>query len=103
MRKAFALSFIITVLGVLAYFLKPSEEACIKKARQEFLESTSYSVDSAPAEIDRNVFAQLLEKNFLQGLEVDDKVLYRNIYLKKGGKKEKIGWGAFSYISVDIK
>ena len=47
--------------------------------------------------------AQLLEKNFLQGLEVDDKVLYRNIYQKKAGEKEKIGWGAFGYISVDIK
>jgi hypothetical protein len=103
MRKALALSFIVTVLGVLAYFFKPSEEACIKKAREEFFKSTAYTVDSAPQEIDKNVFAQLLEKNFLQGLEVDDKVLYRNIYQKKAGEKEKIGWGAFGYISVDIK
>ena len=57
MRKALALSFIVTVLGVLAYFLKPSEEACIKKAREEFLKSTAYTVDSAPQEIDKNVFA----------------------------------------------
>jgi hypothetical protein len=103
MRKALALSFIVTVLSVAAYLFKPSEEACIKKARQEFLKSTSYTVDSAPTEIDKNVFAQLLEKNFLQGLEIDDKVLYRNIYQKKAGKKEKIGWGAFGYVSVDIK
>jgi hypothetical protein len=103
MRKALALSFIVTVLAVAAYLFKPSEEACIKKARQEFLKSTSYTVDSAPTEIDKNVFAQLLEKNFLQGLEIDDKVLYRNIYQKKAGKKEKIGWGAFGYVSVDIK
>ena len=86
MRKALALSFIVTVLAIAAYFFKPSEEACIKKARQEFRKSTSYTVDSAPTEIDKNVFAQLLEKNFLQGLEIDDKVLYRNIYQKKAGR-----------------
>lgn len=103
MRKALTLAFIVTILGIAAYLFKPSEEACIKKARQEFQKSTSYTIDSAPKEIDKNVFAQLLEKNFLQGLQVDDKVLYRNIYQKKGGKKEKIGWGAFGYVSVDIK
>jgi hypothetical protein len=103
MRKALTLSFIVTILGVAAYLFKPSEEACIKKARQEFQKSSSYAIESAPAEIDKNVFAQLLEKNFLQGLEVDDKFLYRNIYQKKGGKKEKIGWAAFGWVSVDVK
>lgn len=103
MRKALTLAFIVTVLGAAAYLFKPSEEACIKKARQEFQKKISYTVDSSPKEIDKNVFAQLLEKNFLQGLEVDDKFFYRNIYQKKAGKKEKIGWGAFGWVSVGTK
>jgi len=103
MRKALTLAFIVTVLGVAAWFFKPSEEACIKKARQEFQKKSSYTIDNVPKEIDKNVFAQLLEKTFLLGLEVDDKILYRSIYQKKAGKKEKIGWGAFGYVSVEIK
>ena len=103
MRKALTLSFIVTILGIAAYLFKPSEEACIKEARQEFQKSSSYAIESAPAEIDKNVFAQLLEKNFLQGLEVSDKFLYRNIYQKKAGKKEKIGWAAFGWVSIDVK
>ena len=103
MRKALALAFIVTILGASAYLFKPSEEACIKKARQEFQKKISYTIDSAPKELDKNVFAQLLEKSFLQGLVVNDKFLYRNIYQQKAGKKEKIGWGAFGWVTVDIK
>ena len=103
MRKALALSIIVTILGLTAYFLKPSEEACVEKARDEYRKKISYTVDIAPKELDKTVFAKLLEKNFLQKLEITDKFLYRDIYLKKAGVKNKIGWAAFGFVQVTIK
>ena len=103
MRKALALSFIVTILGLAAYFLKPSEEACVKKARDEYQKKIAYTVDIAPKELNKTVFAQLLEKNFLQKLEIADKFLYRDIYQKKAGVKDKIGWAAFGFVQVTIK
>lgn len=102
MRKAFALSFIVTILGLIAYFLKPSEEACVKKAREEYQKKISYTVEIAPKELNKTVFAKLLEKNFLQKLEVADKFLYRDIYQKRAGVKDKIGWAAFGFVQVTI-
>jgi len=103
MRKALALSFIVTILGLIAYLLKPSEEACVKKARDEYQKKIVYTVDIAPKELDKTIFAKLLEKNFLQKLEVADKFLYRDIYQKKAGVKDKIGWAAFGFVQVTIK
>ena len=103
MRKAFALSLIVTILGLIAYFLKPSEEACFKKARDEYQKKIAYTVDIAPKELNKTVFAKLLEKSFLQKLEVADKFLYRDIYQKKAGVKDKIGWAAFGFVQVTIK
>ena len=103
MRKAFALSFIVTLLGLMAYFLKPSEEACIQKAMDEYQKKISYTVDIAPQEINKTVFAKLLEKSFLQKLEVADKFFYRDIYQKREGIRDKIGWAAFGFVQVTIK
>ena len=103
MRKALALSFIVTILGLAAYLLKPSEEECVKKARNEYQKKIAYTVDIAPKELNKTVFAQLLEKNFLQKLEIADKFLYRDIYQKKAGVKDKIGWAAFGFVQVTIK
>lgn len=103
MRKALALSIIITVLGVTAYFFKPSEKECIQKAKEKFRNKISYAIETSPKTIDKNLFAQTLEKNFLQGLEIRDKFLYRNIYQNAGGVKNKIGWAALGWVSVDLK
>ena len=91
------------VVGLIAYLLKPSEEACVKKARDEYQKKIAYTVDIAPKELDKTIFAKLLEKNFLQKLEVADKFLYRDIYQKKAGVKDKIGWAAFGFVQVTIK
>jgi hypothetical protein len=103
MRKALALSLIVTVLGVAAYIFKPSEKQCVQKTQEEFRKKISYTVEVLPKGIDKNLFAQSLEKSFLLGLEVKDKLLYRDIYQNSGGAKNKIGWGALGWISVDIK
>jgi hypothetical protein len=103
MRKALALSIIVTVLGAGAYFFKPSEKQCVEKARAEFRNKIAYSVETSPKEVDKNLFAQTLEKNFLQELEVKDKFLYRDIYMNTGGAKNKIGWGALGWVKVNIK
>lgn len=103
MRKALALSIIVTVLGIGAYSLKPSEKQCVEKAQAEFRNKIAYTVEASPKEIDKNLFARTLEKNFLQGLEVKDKFLYRDIYMNAGGAKNKIGWAAFGWVKVDIK
>ena len=103
MRKALALSIIVSVLAVAAYFFKPSEEACVKKAREKFRSKISYTIESAPKEVDKNLFAETLEKNFLEKLEVSDQFLYRNIYERKGSETKKIGWAAFGLVQVDLK
>lgn len=103
MRKALALSIIITILGVAAYFLKPSEKQCVQKAQEEFLKKISYTIEASPKEVDKILFAQTLEKHFLQELTVEDKFLYKDIFQTSGGIKNKIGWGALGWVTVDIK
>src|SRR5215216_6471307 len=103
MRKALTLSLIVTVLGLAAYILKPSEKECIQKARQEFRKKITYTIQASPKEVDKNLFALALEKNFLQELEVKDKFLYRDIYRTTGEQKIKIGWAVLGWINVDIK
>ena len=102
MKKALTLALIVTALGAAAYFLKPSEEKCVAKAKEAFQEKVSYTVDSAPKEIDKTIFVKLLEKNFLQKLEVQDRFFYRDIYQKKAGQKTKIGWAAFGWVNVNV-
>lgn len=104
MRKAFALALILTVLAAIAYFTKPSEEACIKKAQQEFEEKKlSYTGQTLPAGINPEVFKETAEKNFLESLQVSDRFILREISTLSGSKKERIGWAAFGYVSVTIK
>lgn len=102
MRKALALSILVTILAFTAYLLKPSEEACVNKALEAYKQRISYTVDSAPKELNKAVFAKLLEKNFLQKLVVADKFLYKEIYQKKAGVRNKIGWAAFGLVQVTI-
>lgn len=103
MRKALALSFIVGILTLAAYFFKPSEAACINKAKEEFKAKSFYTIQSSPKEVDKNLLAKTLENNFLQALEVKDNFIYRTIYQNAGGKKNTIGWGALGWVSVDIK
>jgi hypothetical protein len=67
MRKALALSIIITVLGVTAYFLNLLKKNAIQKAKEKFRDKISYSIGASPKTIDKNLFAQTLEKNFFTG------------------------------------
>lgn len=103
MRKALALSIIVSILAVTAYFTKPTEEACFKKATEEYRKKISYTVDAAPKEVEKNIFAQTLEKSFLQKLQVADKFLYRTIYQRGVNGTNRIGWAAFGWISVNVK
>jgi ABC-type nickel/cobalt efflux system permease component RcnA len=54
MRKALALSLIVTVLGVAAYIFKPSEKQCVQKTQEEFRKKISYTVEVLPKGIDKN-------------------------------------------------
>lgn len=104
MRKALALSVIITILAVIAYFTKPSEEACVAKAKDEFVErKIVYTAATMPEGIDPKVFVETSEKSFLQSLQIEDKFLYNAIYQVNGNAKKKIGWAAFGWINVDVK
>jgi hypothetical protein len=103
MKKALYVSIAVCVLAVAAYFTKPSEETCFKKATEEFRKKIFYTVEAAPKEIDKNIFAQTLEKSFLQKLQVADKFLYREIYQRGVHGKDKIGWAAFGSVNVEIK
>ena len=103
MRKALALSLIITVLAVVAYFTKPSEEACITKARQEFEEKKlAYAGQTLPKGVNIDIFKETAAKNFLESLKVTDQVVLKAIYQQTGSSKKRIGWGAFGFVSVDV-
>lgn len=103
MKKALYVSIAVCVLAVAAYFTKPSEKACIDKATKEFRTKISYTVASAPKEVEKNLFAETLEKSFLQKLKVADKFLYRDIYQETTTGKNSIGWAAFGSVNVEIK
>lgn len=104
MRKALALSLIITFLAVIAYFTKPSEDACIKKAREEFAEKKlSYTNQALPPGVNPEIFKKTIEKSFMESLRVTDRLVLREIYQETGSSKTKIGWGAFGFVSVEIK
>ena len=103
MRKALSLSFIVCIIALAAYLSKPTEEACIKKATEKFKSTILYTIEKSPKEIDKNIFAETLEKNFLNDLEVADKFLYRDIYQKASTVKNKIGWAAFGFVQVNLK
>ena len=103
MRKAFSLAVIVTVLGVLAYFTKPSKDACIIKARDEFRnKQLAYTLQNLPSDVNRDVFGKLAEKAFLQSIQVDDKLFYKTIYQLDSKNKKSIGWGLFGWVSVDL-
>jgi hypothetical protein len=103
MRKALSVSIIVSVLALAAYFSKPSESKCIKKATEEFRSKIFYTVEAAPKSVDKTLFAETLEKSFMKGLEISDKYLYREIIQNSGNRKNKIGWGAFGWVNVEIK
>lgn len=103
MKKALSLSIIASALAFLAWLTKPTEEACFKKATEKFRQSIYYTVESAPKEIEKNIFAQMLEKTFLQKIQVADKFLYRDIYQRGVDGKTKIGWAAFGWVNVELK
>lgn len=101
MRKAIALAFIATCLAVMAYMMKPSDEACLTKAREEFRADKLPTV-TTPQKVNVQLLAETLETNFMESLTIEDKFLYKEIYLDKG-TKVKIGWGAFGWVNVDIQ
>jgi hypothetical protein len=101
MRKAFALALIATSLAIMAHLTKPSDEACFTKAKEEFKEKKLPNV-STPQKVNTQLLAEALETNFMESLVIEDRVLYKEIYLDKG-TKTKIGWGAFGWVNVDLK
>lgn len=104
MRKALVLSIILTVLAVIAYFTKPTEEACLNKAKDEFEEKKLVNTgQTLPKGINPEVFKETAEKGFLESLQVTDRVVLREIFQQNGSDKKRIGWGAFGFIAVDIE
>jgi len=104
MRKALALALIATVLAVMAYITKPSDELCVLKAKEAFKE-TKLPTITTPAtsqKINTQLLAETMEKNFEESLLIEDRFLYKNIYLVKG-TKTRIGWGGFGWVNVEIK
>jgi hypothetical protein len=101
MRKAFALAIIVTVLAIVAYLTKPSDEECIEKARDEY-KASKFPTISGPQKINTQLLAETLEKNFTERLVIEDKLFYKEIYLLQEPKIE-IGWGAFGFVNVDVK
>jgi hypothetical protein len=104
MRKALALSVIVTVLAVVSYMAKPSEAACFAEIKKEFQTvKLDYTLETLPSGIDRDVFAQTAEKAFLETVEIKDQFVYRAIYQGTGDNHRRIGWGAFGVVRVDVK
>lgn len=101
MRKALSVSIILTVLAIIAYFTKPSEEACIDKAKDEFeAKKLSYTTSTLPQGVNPDVFKETAEKNFLSSLHVVDRFLFREIVQASASGNKQIGWAAFGWINA---
>ena len=104
MRKALALSIILTILAVIAYFTKPTEMHCIQKAKEEFeVKKIAYTTETLPAGVDKQVFRETLERSFLEGLQVEDNIIFRSVYQVGDATRKRIGWGAFGFVSIELK
>ena len=101
MRKAFSLAIIATILAIMAYLTKPSDETCIAKAIKEYKE-TKFPMVSTPQKINTRLLTETLQKNFISSLVIEDRLLYKEIYQVKGSKT-RIGWGVFGWVTVDLK
>ena len=104
MQRPVALLLIMLVIATMAYFTKPSDNQCIEKAKQEFQNVMLGNVYVAnPQRINRSLLNETLTKAFMESLRVQDRFLYKEINRQRGNKKVRIGWGAFGYVSVDVK
>jgi hypothetical protein len=104
MRKAVTLSLLLTALAVLSYFTKPSDEACMVEAIQSFREKKlAYTAETLPPNIDKVVFKQVVEQKFVESIKVVDRFVYKEILQVGGEKSDRIGWGAFGRVTIQLK
>ncbi|MCU7547735.1 hypothetical protein OCK74_01355 [Chitinophagaceae bacterium LB-8] len=101
MRKALALALIATSLAIMAHLTMPSNEACLNKARKEFKENKLPTVTTAQ-KVNTQLLAETLETNFMESLVIEDRFLYKEIFLDKG-TRTSIGWGAFGWVNINLK
>ncbi|MEI6947723.1 hypothetical protein V9K67_11060 [Paraflavisolibacter sp. H34] len=101
MRKPIALALIATVLAVVAYVTKPSEEKCREEAAKDFAQKAATTADALPPNINPGVWQQAAEKAFMESVQVEDHFLFRSIYRQSGPEKKRIGWAALGKVQVD--
>jgi hypothetical protein len=101
MRKALALALIATSLAIMAHLTMPSDEQCRQEAEKEFKEIKLPAVITAQ-KINTQLLAETLESSFMESLVIEDRFLFKEIYLNKGTRTQ-IGWGAFGWVNIDLK
>lgn len=103
MRRAIALVLIMTIVVLIAYFTKPSEEQCIKVATQQYEQVVNNAAQTVPGNISKELLEATMLKAFEESLQVKDYIVYRQLYLQKDEDKNNIGWGAFGIVQVDLE
>ncbi|HEX2536223.1 MAG TPA: hypothetical protein VHK69_20925 [Chitinophagaceae bacterium] len=103
MRRAFTLATILIVIAGFLYFTKPSDEACFAEARAAFRKDLDRMEAAMPQTVNRDVFRAVSEKIFQQEVRVEDRMLFKVVYQRKGGLDQQVGWAAGGYISVNLK
>lgn len=102
MRRAIALVLIMTVIVLIAYFTKPSEQQCIKEATEQYQKVVSNAAQTVPGNISKELLQTTMQKAFEESLHVKDNMVYQQIYLQKDEGKSNIGWGAFGIVQVKL-
>ena len=103
MKKLLRLLFFLLMFSGAAYFTRPSDRRCFDAA----LASYEASMDQADHELSKVLPQPLLRKlrlnRFQKELQVKDNTFYKEILRRKGGKRTRIGWGAFGFVHVSLE
>ena len=104
MKKALTISVLLTAIAALAYFTKPSDDRCVQQAKQSFEEKKlSYTTQTLPSNIDKDLFRVAMEQKFSESIKIEDRFIYKEILEVSGNTKQRIGWGAFGWVNIELK
>ena len=98
MKRAISLSIIITLIGLLFFFTKPTDDYLMEKAFEHVRTELNPSV--ALPETEQTIFFNLFKRK----LSVKDNFFYKTVYFETGDNKVVAGFGFLTtFMSSKIK
>lgn len=88
----------LTIIAVVAYYTKPSDEKCLQQAKVEVRSQISGDFSKNNSVVN-NVLDNVVER----AVRIEDKIFYKSISYAFGGSRRQIGWGAFGMVNIVAK